>query len=147
MADDAAEMTAERFAFLAEAYGSSLHRWPEAERAAASSFANGEAGRAFLSRARSLDAMLDTYAVEAPATALSAQVLRQAEYEVPLRRRLRLFWRGLGLVGVGLAGAFAGALAVMTMMPRGVPDALGLSPVAAAIEDLGTGTDGGHGDR
>ena len=100
-----------------------------------------------MSGASSLDAVLDTYAVEAPATALSAQVLRQAEYEVPLRRRLRLFWRGLGLVGVGLAGAFAGALAVMTMMPRGVPDALGLSPVAAAIEDLGTGTDGGHGDR
>jgi anti-sigma-K factor RskA len=100
-----------------------------------------------LSRASGLDAMLDSYAVAAPASELRAQVLRRAESDVTRRRRLRLLWWGLGLFGVGLAGALAGAFAVTIMLPRAMPDALGFSPVAADLPDLGAHSDAGHKDR
>ncbi|TGQ06527.1 hypothetical protein [Mesorhizobium sp. M2E.F.Ca.ET.219.01.1.1] len=108
-------MDAGRFAALADAYGSALHRWPPAEQAAAILFAETEQGRAILRRAGRLDAMLDRHRVEAPSPALHRAIVARASTEVRQVRRRRFWWLGFGLAGVGLAGAVAG-LALMTVV-------------------------------
>ena len=111
--EDGPAMDARRFAALAEAYGGDLRRWPQAERGAAAAFASSETGQAISRRAHTLDALLDSYRVRHPGKALHDTILRTADRYIVRRRRQR-FWRlGLGLAGIGLAGAIAGlALAV-----------------------------------
>src|SRR5205085_1646468 len=101
-------MDAKRFAALAEAYGGDLRRWPQAEREAASAFASSEAGRVISRQAGTLDALLDSYSVPHPGKALHDTILRTANGHIVRRRRQRFWWLGLGLAGIGLAGAIAG---------------------------------------
>lgn len=111
---------AKRFAALADAYGSALHRWPQAEQAGARLFAETEQGRAILAAAGRLDAMLDRHRVEAPSRALHGAILARATADVRQGRRNRLWWFGFGLAGVGLAGAVAG-LALVTVVSPDMP--------------------------
>ena len=108
-------MDASRFAALADAYGSALHRWPQAERAGARLFAETEQGRDILRRAGRLDGVLDQSRAAAPSRALHGAIVSRATAEVRQGRRNRLWWLGFGLAGVGLAGAVAG-LALMTVV-------------------------------
>ncbi|RAZ84096.1 hypothetical protein DPM33_32415 [Mesorhizobium hawassense] len=113
-------MDAGRFAALADGYGSALHRWPQAEQAAAVRFAETEEGRAILRRAGKLDALLDRHRVEQPSPALHGMIVAKAATEVRQVRRRRFWWLGFGLAGVGLAGAVAG-LALVTVVNPDIP--------------------------
>lgn len=110
------EMSAARFAALANAYGGDLGRWPAESRTAAFIIAGTPEGRRLLVKAAALDARLDRFTVPAPSTNLmervlaSAPRLRSTHASVPL-------WRWLGFIGVGFAGAAAGALAVAAVPP------------------------------
>ncbi|MBA4287019.1 MAG: hypothetical protein C0434_15975 [Xanthomonadaceae bacterium] len=71
-------MNLQRFAALIDAYGAEPRRWPQAERAEALAFANGDARAAALLRdAAALDALLDAD-VSAPATATARRALLAA---------------------------------------------------------------------
>jgi anti-sigma-K factor RskA len=109
----------ERFTALAETYGADLRRWPVRERAAAEALlARDRTGaRAILSRHGDLDAQLDAYSVPAPSAALIARILATAPQPALLWSRARLWWSGLGLAGIGLAGAATGALALTVATP------------------------------
>lgn len=87
-------MTPERFKQIVDAYGADPNNWPQDEREAAKASAAADPDRC-----RGIIA-------SAP----------------PGHRRLtfgrRLVWPGLGLAGVGLAGALTGALMVAVLLPR-----------------------------
>ncbi|TIL97339.1 MAG: hypothetical protein E5Y74_36570, partial [Mesorhizobium sp.] len=97
-------MDARRFAVLAQAYGGDLRRWPAAERMAGTVFAASGAGKAILRQAGTLDALLDSYRVDAPDKALHGSILQAAGRHLVQRRRQWFWWLGLGLAGIGLAG-------------------------------------------
>lgn len=113
-------MSLDRFETLANAYGSNLRRWPQAERAAARALLDTDAGaRRILVQARVLDGLLDAVprAVETHdlrervlAAAAGERISRQGQ-----RRRGRmsiLAW----LSGAGwAAAAFAGVAFGMNM--------------------------------
>ncbi|TGT65664.1 MULTISPECIES: hypothetical protein [unclassified Mesorhizobium] len=130
-------MDAGRFAALADAYGSALHRWPPAEQAAAILFAETEQGRAILRRAGRLDAMLDRHRVEAPSSALHRAIVARAATEVRQVRRRRLWWLGFGLAGIGLAGAVAGLALVTVVSPDIQPDHYVMDANATSFGDAG----------
>jgi len=71
-------MDAGRFAALADTYGGALHRWPTVEQPGAMLFAETEAGRAILTRAGRLDAILDRHRAEAPSPALHGAIVAGA---------------------------------------------------------------------
>lgn len=129
-------MDAERFAVLAAAYGGDLRRWPQAERAAGSILAASDAGAAILRNAGKLDALLDSYRVEAPGKALHGGIVRAADRHLAQRSRQRLWWLGLGLAGIGLAGAVAGS-ALVIATPEVQPDQYVLDANATAFGDAG----------
>lgn len=122
MNDTHPALSLERFAALAEAYGAAIERWPAAEREAAQAMADGAAARAILARAQDLDRLLDTYRVPEPSSALTGRILAEADRIVLRRASVRRLWAGLGLAGVGLAGALAGALAATAVLPLADPD-------------------------
>ncbi|OHV79128.1 hypothetical protein [Mesorhizobium sp. ORS 3428] len=130
-------MDARRFAALADAYGSALHRWPQAEQPGATLFAETEEGRAILGRAGRLDAILDRHHVEAPGRALHGEIVARAE--VPLRqgRHRRLWWLGFGLAGAGLAGAVAGLALVSVVTPDLSSDHYVMDANATSFGDAG----------
>ena len=130
-------MDAKRFAALAEAYGGDLRRWPEAEREAATAFASSEAGQAISRRAGTLDALLDSYRVQPPSKALHGSILRVADRHIVQRRHQRFWWLGLGLAGIGLAGAIAGLALVTVVTPETQPDHYVLDANATAFGDVG----------
>lgn len=103
-------MRIQRFTELSEIYGADLRRWPEAERGTAEEVArNSVEAAAVLARAAELDTFLDMSRVSAPSAALRECIVGAA----PVRRRLSLasfIWRGLGLAGMGLAGAATGMM-------------------------------------
>ncbi|PBC09998.1 hypothetical protein [Mesorhizobium sp. WSM3859] len=134
-------MDAGRFAALADAYGSALHRWPPAEQAAAMLFAETEQGRAILRRAGRLDVMLDRYRVEAPSPALHRAIVARATTEVRQERRRRFWWLGFGLAGVGLAGAVAGLALVTVVSPDIQPDHYVMDANATSFGDAGPDSD------
>ena len=143
MAEDIEEglaMDARRFAALAEAYGGDLRRWPEAEREAATAFASSETGLAISRRADTLDALLDSYGVPRPGKALHDTILRTADRYIVRRRRQRFWWLGLGLAGIGLAGAIAGLALVTVVTPEVQPDHYVLDANATAFGDAGPDT-------
>ncbi|WP_250888882.1 hypothetical protein [Mesorhizobium sp. dw_380] len=131
-------MDAKRFAALAEAYGGDLRRWPHAEREAAAAFASSEAGQAISRHAGALDALLDGYSVQHPSKALHDAILRVADRHLAQRRRQRFWWLGLGLAGVGLAGAVAGLALVTVVTPEASPDHYVLDANATAFGDAGS---------
>ncbi|WP_293853746.1 hypothetical protein [uncultured Alsobacter sp.] len=118
MADPSPSMSLARFAALAEAYGAVLERWPAAEREAAVPLARTAEGRAILERAGELDALLDAYRVPGPSSALAGRVLARAGGLARRRRTMQRWWAGLGLAGVGLAGAIVAATAATVILPR-----------------------------
>ncbi|TGS10885.1 hypothetical protein EN852_023535 [Mesorhizobium sp. M2E.F.Ca.ET.209.01.1.1] len=130
-------MDAGRFAALADAYGSALHRWPPAEQAAAMLFAETEQGRAILRRAGRLDAMLDRHRLEAPSPALHRAIVARAATEVRQVRRRRFWWLGFGLAGVGFAGAVAGLALVTVVSPDIQPDHYVMDANATSFGDAG----------
>ncbi|MCA0000562.1 MULTISPECIES: hypothetical protein [unclassified Mesorhizobium] len=134
---DAPTMDAERFAVLAAAYGGDLRRWPQAERAAGSILAASDAGAAILRNAGKLDALLDSYRVEAPGKALHGGIVRAADRHLAQRSRQRLWWLGLGLAGIGLAGAVAGSALVIVATPEVQPDQYVLDANTTAFGDAG----------
>ncbi|MBZ9982233.1 MULTISPECIES: hypothetical protein [unclassified Mesorhizobium] len=134
---DAPTMDAERFAALAAAYGGDLRRWPQAERAAGSILAASDAGAAILRDAGKLDALLDSYRVEAPGKALHVGIVRAADGHLAQRWRRRLWWLGLGLAGIGLAGAVAGSALVIVATPEVQPDQYVLDANTTAFGDAG----------
>ncbi|WP_027052552.1 hypothetical protein [Mesorhizobium erdmanii] len=138
--EDGPAMDARRFAALAEAYGGDLRRWPQAERAAASSFASSETGQAILRHAGTLDAMLDGYGIRHPGKALHDTILRTANRHMVRRRRQRFWWLGLGLAGIGLAGAVAGLALVTVVTPEVQPDHYVLDANATSFGDAGPDT-------
>lgn len=113
-------MTPERFAALAAAYGGTIDRWPEAERAAARAFrdAHPEA-EAVLAAEAALDAALARWAVPAPGAALVGRIARDAARRRQSPRRLRLWLAGLGLAGALAGGGAIGAVLVARLVPAG----------------------------
>ncbi|WP_027032920.1 hypothetical protein [Mesorhizobium loti] len=138
--EDGPAMDARRFAALAEAYGGDLRRWPEAERKAATAFASNEAGQAILRHAGTLDTLLDSHSVQHPGRALHDTILRTANRHLVQRRRQRFWWLGLGLAGIGLAGAIAGLALVTVVTPEVPPDHYVLDANATAFGDVGPDT-------
>ncbi|MBZ9769628.1 hypothetical protein LB526_22965 [Mesorhizobium sp. CA6] len=132
---------AKRFAALADAYGSALHRWPPADQAAAMLFADTNEGRAILARAGRLDAMLDRHRVDAPSPALHRTIVVRAAAEVRQSRRRRFWWLGFGLAGVGLAGAVAGLALVAVVSPDMQPDHYVMDANATSFGDAGPDAD------
>lgn len=118
MTEPRPDWSLERFAALAEAYGSSIERWPVEEREAARAMADTAPARAILARQQVLDRALDTYRVPEPSPALAGRILAGADRHIGRRQRARRWWAGLGLAGVGLAGALAGAVAATAVLPR-----------------------------
>lgn len=110
-------MTPERFQQIIDAYGAAAHRWPADERAAAEAFARDDAdARAVLAREAELDRRLGAYRIAPAGGALTGAVIASA------RPRRRLSWttiilQGLGVTGVGLAGALAGAFLMTAYAP------------------------------
>ena len=141
MADEKMPLDRRRFAALADAYGSALHRWPQAEQAGALVFAETEEGRTILRRAGGLDAMLDRHPVEVASPGLYGAIVARATPEVRQRRRQRLWWLGFGLAGVGLAGAVAG-LALVTVVNPDIPsDHYVMDANATSFGDAGPDAD------
>jgi hypothetical protein len=129
-------MTPERFRAIVDAYGADSRRWPQAERASAEAWARGHRREADALAAESawLDACLERHAVAEPGAALVERVLagaprrRDARANGARHRRL-WWWSGVAFAGVGLAGGFAGALAVSFFAVTGsVPSAAHESP-------------------
>ncbi|MGX7876567.1 hypothetical protein ACVDG5_031275 [Mesorhizobium sp. ORM6] len=130
-------MDAERFAALAAAYGGDLRRWPQGERERGAAFAHSDLGVAILGHAGKLDALLDSYDAKAPSKALHGSILRVADRHLVQHRRQRFWWLGLGLAGIGLAGAVAGLALVTVVTPEVQPDHYVLDANATAFGDAG----------
>lgn len=137
-------MDAKRFATLAEAYGGDLRRWPETERMTGTVFAASEAGEAILKQAGTLDARLDSYRVDAPGKALHGSILQAAGRHLVQRRRQRCWWLGLGLAGIGLAGAVAGLALITIVTPELQPDHTVLDANVTAFGDVGPDAENGE---
>ncbi|RUW62768.1 hypothetical protein [Mesorhizobium sp. M7A.F.Ca.US.008.03.1.1] len=137
-------MEAKRFAALAQAYGGDLRRWPEAERMAGTVFAASGVGKAILRQAGTLDALLDSYRVDAPDKALHSSILQAAGRHLDQRRRQWFWWLGLGLAGIGLAGAVAGLALVTIVTPEVQPDHYVLDANVTAFGDAGPEAENGE---
>ncbi|RWC48428.1 MAG: hypothetical protein EOS55_11585 [Mesorhizobium sp.] len=137
-------MDAKRFATLAEAYGGDLRRWPETERMTGTVFAASEAGEAILKQAGTLDTLLDSYRVDAPGKALHDSIVQVAGRHLVQRRRQRFWWLGLGLAGIGLAGAVAGLALVTIVTPELQPDQTVLDASVTAFGDVGPDAENGE---
>lgn len=107
-------MTPQRFADLADAYGSDPRRWPAAEREAAQALLALGAPRELevLRQAAQLDRLLDKHRVGVPDPALVRRIIASAPTASP-----DAFWAPLagwlsraGFIGAGLAGIAAGIL-------------------------------------
>ncbi|RRH98810.1 hypothetical protein EH240_18870 [Mesorhizobium tamadayense] len=134
-------MDARRFAALADAYGSALYRWPRAEQAAATLFAQSKEGRAILDRAGRLDAILDRHHVEAPSRMLHGEIIARATTQIRQGRHRRLWWLGIGLAGAGLAGAVAGLALVTVVTPDAPSDQYVMDANATSFGDAGPDAD------
>jgi hypothetical protein len=132
-------MTPERFAEIVGTYGSRSSRWPEAERDAALAFMQGhpDAARKLRAEASLLDGLLDSSVVPPPSRELHQAILQAAAFrhaapalKVPafktigrerpkatLWQRAGFWGRGAGIVGIGLAGALAGAMTLAIVVP------------------------------
>lgn len=129
-------MTPERFAEIVEAYGSRSSRWPRAEREAALAFMNSHPDAIGKLRAEAslLDDLLDSSVVAPASRELQQAILRAAPIRQAAAPALKAFagrarpkptlwqragfWgRGAGIVGIGLAGALAGAMTLAIVVP------------------------------
>jgi hypothetical protein len=107
-------LTHARFAELADAYGGVIARWPEEVRADAMAMAALPEMQALLTQADWLDVQLYDWRVPATSAALRDRI--SASRWIPLSRRARLWWSGLG-IAAALAGAAAGSVAASAAVP------------------------------
>jgi hypothetical protein len=133
------EMTRERFAALAEAYGGEIARWPQGEREAAAALMAAEPGFTgpLLTAASRLDETLGQWAAPAVRPALRDAVLAAA----PKPRRAAWSWAVRFGLGAGLAGACASGLAVGALFLGTMADANGAAVTAAMTGFEGVGVD------
>lgn len=127
-------MTPDRFSALAAAYGSDLHRWPAAERSAATAFAaaHPEIAADALFAEHVLDGKLDAYEVAAGAT-LRGRIVASA----PLARTAAQTWRWVAAAGLGLglaASCAAGVAVGFTLAPADLTRALS-GPAAPSADE------------
>ncbi|NTF45152.1 hypothetical protein A6U86_10670 [Rhizobium sp. AC27/96] len=113
----AGPMSAERFAELADAYGGDIGRWPQPERAAAREYAENSDLDGALRRAADLDALLDTYVLKTAHQDLGARIATKLARRSKIRNWFRFGSAGVGLVGIGIAGALAGSVAIAVLAP------------------------------
>ncbi|HEY0121009.1 MAG TPA: hypothetical protein VGC14_04470 [Rhizobium sp.] len=134
-------MNADRFAALAAAYGGAIDRWPEEERASARVFAETSIGVSVLAAAGGLDHLLDAYAPKARNDGLGDRILTRFARRSRMRRWFRLSSAGIGLVGVGIAGALAGSIAIAVLAPNVTSDTtVATDRTATVFGDIGTDT-------
>ena len=107
-------LTEKRFIELADAYGGVVARWPEPLRSQAMKMANRPAMKAVLAEAERLDLRLDLWKVGSPSPALRTRII--ASHPMPVSRRARLWWSGIG-IATALAGAAAGSAAASAALP------------------------------
>ncbi|ARB27175.1 hypothetical protein HX787_12915 [Pseudomonas tolaasii] len=112
-------MTPERFAYLADAYGASLQRWPVAEQAGAQALLDSGDARAreALREAGWLDTQLNGYALALPDPALARQIRQSAPRRASFWSRYANWLSPAGLVGAGIAGIAAGVLVASLSAP------------------------------
>lgn len=125
---EAGGMAAERFAVLLDAYGANPSRWPEAERAAAETYAAAHAASHPLAAAAALDAVLDRLVAEPTGASFHARVLatfdavaaeRKRGPSAMLRALFDIIWPGAPLWQP--ASAFAVSLAAGIVLGVLVP--------------------------
>jgi hypothetical protein len=111
-------VTPERFRKLTEIYGAEPRRWPAAERKSALAYMLNHAAeaKAVLAESLALDDILDRYDVALLGAALREQIIGSAPVR-PAAPKRSFWWQSVGLAGIGLAGALAGALVVTVLMP------------------------------
>lgn len=112
-------MTPERFAYLADAYGADLQRWPLAERGAAKALlASGNpSAREALDQAGWLDAQLDSHQLAFIDLALTRQIRESAPRRRSFWSRYAGWLSPAGLVGAGIAGVVTGMLVASMSVP------------------------------
>ncbi|MEB2649276.1 hypothetical protein [Pseudomonas canadensis] len=112
-------MTPERFAYLADAYGANLQRWPLAERGAAQALLDGGnvSAREVLDQAGWLDAQLDSHQLAFTDPALARQIRQSALRRTSFWARYAAWLSPAGLVGVGIAGVVTGMLVASMSVP------------------------------
>jgi len=113
----AGPMSAERFAELADAYGGDIARWPQPVRAAAREYAKNSGADVTLERAADLDALLDTYVLKTAHEGLHGRIVAKLARRSRIRNWFRFGSAGVGLVGIGIAGALAGSIAIAVLAP------------------------------
>lgn len=131
-------MDAARFRELCEAYGGGIGRWPEDDQKIASAFAETDDGKRLLAEAARLDAMLERFQVSLPSPALERRIIAAASHRPRgFLAVIRSRWAGLGLVGVGLAGAATGAVAMALVLTAPLhDDGLGGDRIATVFGDI-----------
>lgn len=112
-------MTPERFAYLADAYGADLHRWPLAERGAAKALldSGNPSAREALDQAGWLDAQLDSHQLAFTDPALTRQIRESAPRRRSFWSRYAGWLSPAGLVGAGIAGVVTGMLVASMSVP------------------------------
>lgn len=112
-------MTPERFAYLADAYGADLQRWPLDERGAAKALldSGNPSAREALDQAGWLDAQLDSHQLAFIDLALTRQIRESAPRRTSFWSRYAGWLSPAGLVGVGIAGVVTGMLVASMSVP------------------------------
>lgn len=112
-------MTPERFAYLADAYGADLRRWPGAEQAAAHALldAGNLHARQALATAGWLDRQLDSHQLAFDDPALARQIRQSAPVRRSFWSRYADWLSPASLVGAGIAGVVTGMLVASMSIP------------------------------
>ena len=118
-------MTPARFAALADAYGSRIEAWPEAERNAALAYlAEYPGGAAVLTEQMELDSALAAWLVPGPGAALAGRIGSTVGRRGALIRRFRLWISGLS-AAAALASGIAVGVSVVDVLPSAASQASG----------------------
>ncbi|PIB42831.1 hypothetical protein AOA57_24910 [Pseudomonas sp. 2588-5] len=112
-------MTPERFAYLADAYGANLERWPLAEQGAAQALLNSgnASAREAVHAAGWLDAQLDSHQLAFLDPTLTRKIRQSAPRRASFWSRYAGWLSPAGLVGVGIAGIVTGMLVASMSVP------------------------------
>ncbi|MEX5553333.1 hypothetical protein [Pseudomonas pergaminensis] len=112
-------MTPERFAYLADAYGANLQRWPLAEQGAAQALldSSNASARDAVHAAGWLDAQLDSHQLAFLDPALTRKIRQSAPRRASFWSRYAGWLSPAGLVGVGIAGIVTGMLVASMSVP------------------------------
>ncbi|ADY66203.1 hypothetical protein D3C87_1100210 [compost metagenome] len=123
------------FSDLVAAYGADPQRWPEDRRPEAMAYAETADGRRLIAQAAPLDFTLSAYRLRDPSAMLNAKIMAQAKAQTTRRRWIVRYGLGAGMIGISLAGALTGAVAVINLTP---PPALTLGDTLTAFGNLQT---------